>query len=175
MKPKSFAKNGALLIRKKIIFAKKIRHLTNNTTNKSNNTNYTGINNSLSYLISNQSNNSYLYSSQRLYPKNKIKEELIKSANNILTQRLYNKPPTKFLPYGLKRTIINESKEISLKNYMIDLIKKKRNDINNRELLINTSLINSSDKLERDYKNFLNSVLGKIKIYDKTIQEYLKQ
>ena len=191
MKTNPFIKNGSTLIRKKILFAKKISRLTNNITNKSNTTNYTGINKSLSYLASNPtySNNSNLFSPQRFYPRNKIKEELIKSANNILTQRIYNKSPTKFLPYGLKRTIINESKEISLKNYMIDLIKKKRIDINNRELLINTSLINSSDKLERDYKNFLNSVdnlkseqkndeekLSKIKmIYDKTSQEYFKQ
>ena len=189
MKTNPFVKNGSTLIRKKILFAQKIRQLTNNTTNKSNTTNYTGKNHSLSYLALNPTNNSNLFSPQRLSPRNKIKEELIKSANNILSQRMYNKSPIKFLPYGLKRTIINESKEISLKNYMIDLIKMKRNDINNRELLINTSLINSSDKLERDYKNFLNSVdnlkseqkndeekLGKIKmIYDKTSQEYFKQ
>ena len=158
MKTNPFIKNGSTLIRKKILFAKKINHLTNNTTNKSNTTNYTGINQSLSYLVSYPSYNSNLSSPQRFSPRNKIKEELIKSANNILNQRLYNKSPTKVLPYGLKRTIINESKEISLKNYIINLIKEKRNDINNRELLINTSLINSSDKLERDYKNFLNSV-----------------
>ena len=190
MKSIPFNHNDSSLIRKKILSIKKIKHLTNNnSTNKSNTTNYTGINNSLSNLGVDTKNKLYFYSPQRIPERTRIKEELINSANNILTQRKYNKSYLSIVPYSLKRTVIKQSKEISLKNYMIDLIKKKRIEIDNRELLINTSLLNSSDKLERDYKNFINSVdnlkseykkdeekLYKIKMmYDNKVKDYYQE
>ena len=130
------------LIKRKILLSKKIKYLHNNSSNKSDITNYTGKNKSLPNLDSNPNiTNSKLniYSPDKVSPRYKIKEELIKNANNILTQRISHKSPSQILSYGLKRNIINNSKDVSLKNYMINLIKKKRIEINNRELLIKDS------------------------------------
>ena len=55
-----------------------------------------------------------------------------------------------------KKEIIKQSKEISLNNYLIDLIKKERININKKELLIKASLINNSIKLEKNYQYCLN-------------------
>ena len=77
-----------------------------------------------------------MYSSDKISSKDKIKEELSKSSNNNLSQRINHKSPSQILHYRLKRSIINNSKDVSLKNYMINLIKKKKIEINNRELLI---------------------------------------
>ena len=88
-----------------------------------------------------------------------------------------------------KKEVLNAIKEISLKNYHIDLLKKKRIDIDAKENFINQSLLNSSHKLEKDYENFLNIVdnlkteqkkdeekLGKINhIYDTTLKELNKE
>ena len=190
MRNNPFLNKGSKIILKKIIINKKIKNLTNNTTNKSNTTNYSGINNSLSNtnIFPYTSQKPYFYSPQRTQ-RNLKKEELFKSANNIINQRINHISPSKIIPYGFKRTYINASKEISLKNYLIDLIKKKRNEINNNELKINNSLKSSSDKLEKDYKNFFISIdnlknekkreedkLNHIKIiYDNTLSEYIKQ
>ena len=88
-----------------------------------------------------------------------------------------------------KKEVLNAIKEISLKNYHIDLLKKKRIDIDAKENYINQSLLSSSHKLEKDYENFLNIVdnlkneqkkdeekLGKINhIYDTTLKELNKE
>lgn len=188
MRNNPFMNKGSKIILKKILTNRKIKNLTNNTTNKSNTTNYSGINNSLSKIFPYTSQRSYFHSPQST-PRNLKKEDLFKSANNIINQRINHISPTKIIPYGFKRTVINTSKEISLKNYMIDLIKKKRNEINNNELIINNTLKSSSDKLEKDYKNFFISIdnlktekkreedkLNHIKIiYDNTLSEYITQ
>ena len=190
MNSNPFIHNDSSIIKKKILLIKKIKHsANNNSTNKSNTTNFTGINNSLPNLGTNTTKITNLYSPQRIVERSKVREELINFANNILTQRKYNKSYLSISPYGQKRAIIKESKEISLKNYLIDVIKKKRIDIDKKEILINTSLMNSSDKLERDHKNFLNSVdnlksehkkveekLYKIKkIYDNSLDNYFQE
>ena len=76
------------LIKRKILLSKKIKYLHNNSSNKSDITNYTGKNTSLPNLDSNPNitnDNLYLYSPDKISPRNKIKEELMKRANDILT------------------------------------------------------------------------------------------
>ena len=192
MKINQFNYNDSSIFLKKLLLSKKLKNIktsTNITANQSKITNYTGINNSLSNLDTNISNKINFYSPQNIPKRNRINEELIKSANNILTQRMNNRKPPKIISYGLKKLYLDTSRKIALKNFKINLIKKKRIEINEKEMAINTSLLKISDKIEIDYKNFLNFVtkikkeekqneekLNKIKmIYDNTFNEYIKQ
>lgn len=189
MKGNPFIKNDSSIILKKILFSKKIEHLTNISTNKNNTTNLTGLNNSLPNLGRISYDKSYLFSHKKFPKIKKIKEKLIKNTNNSLIQRENNKSSDRIFFYMNKKEIIKQSKEISLNNYLIDLIKKERIDINKKELLIKASLINNSIKLEKNYQyclNFLDQLKYENKIeeekrnkiknmYDNNLNEYFCQ
>ena len=171
---------------------------TSNITNPSNkqnlSTNYS-ILNTLNNITTNKVNSlkkkrPYLYHSPKnVFNPQKIDYNILNTANNILKQRNNDKIFMYSLQRNSKKEVLNAIKEISLKNYHIDLLKKKRIDIDAKENFINQSLLNSSHKLEKDYENFLNIVanlkneqkkdeekLGKINhIYDTTLKELNKE
>ena len=64
--------------------------------------------------------------------------------------------------YSLQRNsrkdVLNTIKEISLKNFHINLIRKRRIDIDEKENYINQTLINSSHTLDKNYANFIKIV-----------------
>ena len=165
-----------------------------NTINTINNNTTSVINNNSSYLNNNIKNQLSKTRSQYHSPKNffnphKIDYDLIKTVNHILKQRSNEKIFLYSLRRNSKKEVINNIKEISLKNYHIDLLKKKRIDIDTKENYISQSLMQSSHKLEKDYKDFLNIVdtlkteqkkdeekLGQINnIYDTTLNELNKE
>ena len=167
---------------------------TSNITNPSNkqnlSTNYS-ILNTLNNITTNKVNSlkikrPYLYHSPKnVFNPQKIDYNILNTANNIIKQRNNDKIFMYSLQRNSKKEVLNAIKEISLKNYHIDLLKKKRIDIDAKENYINQSLLSSSHKLEKDYENFLNIVdnlkteqkkdeekLGKITdIYDTTLKE----
>ena len=126
------------------------------------------------------------HSPKNKYDPNKIYYNILNTANNIIKQRQNDKIFMYSLQRNSKKEVINAIKEISLKNYHIELLKKKRIDIDEKETYIHQSLLQSSHKLEKDYENFLNIVdnlkieqkkdeekLGKISnIYEATLKEY---
>ena len=98
------------------------------------------------------------HSPKYVFSPYKIDYNIINLANDILKQRNTQKIFMHSLLRNSRKNVIKTIKEISLKNYHIDLIKKKIIDINNNENLINQSLNISSNKLAEDFKNFLNNV-----------------
>ena len=171
---------------------------TSNITNPSNKQNLStncSIFNTLNNITTNKINSlktkrPYLHHSPKnIFSPNKIDYSIINTANNILKMRNNDKIFMYSLQRNSKKEVLKEIKEISLKNYHIDLLKKKRIDIDAKENFINQSLLNSSHKLEKDYENFLNIVdnlkneqkkdeekLGKINhIYDTTLKELNKE
>ena len=161
--------------------------INNNTTNLTNN-NSLFLNNNIKNKLSKTRTSQY-HSPKNIFNPKKIDYNLLKTANNILKQRSNEKIFLYSLRRNSKNEVINNIKEISLRNYHIDLLKKKRIDIDTKENYINHSLMQSSHKLEKDYKNFLNIVdmlkteqkkdeekLGQINyIYDTTLNELNKE
>lgn len=98
------------------------------------------------------------HSEKYVFSPNKIDYNIINIANEILKYRKSQKIFMNSLLRNSKKEVIKTSKEISLTKYYIDLIKKKRIDIDNKEKYINQSLNNSSYKLAKDYSNFLQNV-----------------
>ena len=171
---------------------------TSNITNPSNKQNLStncSILNTLNNITTNKINSlktkrpSLYHSPKNIFSPNKIDYSIINTANNILKMRNNDRIFMYSLQRNSKKEVLKEIKEISLKNYHIDLLKKKRIDIDAKENFINQSLLNSSHKLEKDYENFLNIVdnlkneqkkdeekLGKINhIYDTTLKELNKE
>ena len=89
----------------------------------------------------------------------KINQEIFLQANRILRHRLNGKITSSSPPRNPKNVIIDTIKEISLRNYHINLLKQKRIDIDNKENDIYNNFTNSSHQLENDYENFLNIIV----------------
>lgn len=53
---------------------------------------------------------------------------------------------------------VTDNREISMKNFLLDLLKDERSLINSKELLVSKTLKDSEVKLEKDYKNFVEFV-----------------
>ena len=51
---------------------------------------------------------------------------------------------------------VTDNREISMKNYLLDLLKDERSLINSKELLVSKTLKDSEVKIEKDYKNFVD-------------------
>ncbi len=75
--------------------------------------------------------------------------------------------------YKSKMDYIIENREICLKNHVIDLLKDKRTDINDKELAITKALKESENKLEKDNKEFLSYVEREKNKAKEQEQEYL--
>jgi len=133
----------------------------NNLTSSNTNNNsflYSNINSKNIISTVNTSRLSHFYSPKKFYDNHKINYDLLNEANDIIKQRRNNKAFLYSLLRNSKKDIINNIKEISLRNFHIDLIKKRRIDIDAKENYIKESLINSSHKLDKNYANFLNAI-----------------
>ena len=83
---------------------------------------------------------------------------LIEKADDILKERLKNKNVIIPSSKKYKHKALRISKDISLKNYIINLLQIKRTDINNKERMMNNALIEFSEQFNIDYKAFLEYV-----------------
>ena len=72
----------------------------------------------------------------------------------------------------MKKVYLNISKDISLKNYTIELLKKRRTKINEKEYLFNKALKEFDEQYEEDHKNF-NSFVEKIKNKEQKDERYI--
>ena len=85
--------------------------------------------------------------------------ELLDNAEQIMRERMKNHGVViaggKLL---LKSIALRVSKEVSKKNYTINLLKEKRTQINEKERLINQALKEFSESYENDHKKFIDFV-----------------
>ena len=85
------------------------------------------------------------------------KKDYIIEANKIIKKRIENKNTDLLgLKNKSKNSIISDTKEICLNNFVIDAIRKNINNMNIIENNHKKSLICSENELETDYKTFLN-------------------
>ena len=160
-----------------------VTNIKNESTKQNLTTNYSLMNSQNNMTTSNSNNNisnSLLYRASHFYsPKNifnpyKIDYDLLNEANDIIKQRKNNKAFLYSIQRNSKKDIINTIKEISLNNFHIDLLKKKRIDIDEKGNYINQSLINSSHKLDKNYASFVN-IVDKFKTEQKKDEEKIMQ
>ena len=86
---------------------------------------------------------------------NKHQIEILDKADTIIKERF------KFKDFGYeinkkfgKKVAIKEKKDISLKNYIINLLKKKRTEINENQRIMSDALKDFSNQFNVDYKKF---------------------
>ena len=103
--------------------------------------------------------------------KGKDQKAFINEANKIMRERMKNKGSTINSKSRKKNVVMNDTREICLKNYLIGLLKEKRTDINEKERNITKALRDSENKLDSDYKNFLDFVEGTKKKQKKEEEE----
>ncbi len=89
---------------------------------------------------------------------NRSPQSFINEANKILRDRIKNKGSPIYSKSKIKKVVINESKEIALKNYIINLLREKRTNINNKEVTITKALKVSENKFDNDYKSFVDYI-----------------
>lgn len=92
--------------------------------------------------------------------------QMMKDADKIVKtrNRITGYDPSK---KALKRKIyIGKSRDICLTNYIIEKIKERRTELNEKQNFIVNSLKNNEKRLDNDYKNFIDFV-DSIKIKDK--------
>ena len=148
----------------------------NLTSTNTNNNSFLHSNINSNNIIStvNTSRLSHYYPPKNIFDSHRINYDLLNEANEIIKQRRNDKAFLYSLLRNPKKDIVNTIKEISLRNFHIDLIKKRRIDIDEKENYINQSLINSSHKLDKNYANFLN-VVDALKTEQKKDEEKIKQ
>jgi len=110
-----------------------------------------------SRIKSSMDNSQFSKDSFENYYHNRSPQSYINEANKILRDRIKNGSPI-FSKSKIKHEVINESKEIGLKNYLINLLREKRTDINNKEVTITKALKGSENKFDNDYKNFVDYI-----------------
>jgi len=54
--------------------------------------------------------------------------------------------------------VIKDTREICMKNYMIDLLKSERTQLNDKELSIRKALNENESKFDNDYSKFLKYI-----------------
>ena len=161
----------------KLLSKKKNDYSSNNISATTNTTSKRKNNVNSSSIISNKAQNSHRilkkiklnnnYHPHRSINKSQIYSynakrstiEILENADQIMKERLKFHEVNR---YGMKNLIknvaIRNSKEVSLQNYTINLLKEKRTEINKKELLINKSLREYDNLFENDYKNFMNFI-----------------
>ena len=112
-----------------------INTLNNNTTNITNNNSGSSNDFNKNYISKNETYRlSPFYSPKNSYRTKKILDNnLFSVANDIMRQRRNDKIFLNSLLRNSKNEIINNIKELSLKNYHIDLLRKKRIEIDEKE------------------------------------------
>ena len=163
--PKNTSSRLPLIKKQKSKFFSNSNITINKTTS---NSHYSKINYNTSKTITNIKKN--ITKNSTLSPKSyspkddlkfpsKINQEIFLQANRILRHRLNGKITSSSPPHNPKNVIIDTIKEISLRNYHINLLRQKRIDIDNKENDIYNNFTNSSHQLENDYENFLNIIV----------------
>jgi myosin heavy subunit len=102
------------------------------------------------------------------------RKDFINEANKIMRERMKNKGSTINSKSKFKSEVLMDNKEISLKNYLIGLLKEKRTDLNEKERKIEKALKQSEIQLDRDTKDFIDFVEAtkrRLKLED---DEYIK-
>lgn len=94
------------------------------------------------------------------------------------TKKLFNeKAYQQVTPANNKESIFNfvsDNREISLKNFLLGLLKEERELINSKELLVSKTLKDSEIKMEKDYKNFVDFVEEEKKIQKANEQKIIE-
>ena len=102
------------------------------------------------------------------------RKDFINEANKIMRERMKNKGSTINSKSKFKSEVLMDNKEISLKNYLIGLLKEKRTDINEKERNIEKALKQSENQLDRDTKEFIDFVEATKKRLKLEDDEYVK-
>ena len=102
------------------------------------------------------------------------RKDFINEANKIMRERMKNKGSTINSKSKFKSEVLMDNKEISLKNYLIGLLKEKRTDINEKERKIEKALKQSEVQLDRDTKEFIDFVEATKRRHKLEDDEYVK-
>ncbi len=86
----------------------------------------------------------------------KIDLASISESKKILNERPKNKNSKNQLESIFN--FVTDNREISMKNFLLDLLKDERSLISSKEILVSKTLKDSEVKLEKDYKNFMDFV-----------------
>ena len=79
-------------------------------------------------------------------------------ANKIMKERMKNKGNTLNAKHRMRGLVMNDTRDICLKNYLIGLLKESRTDLNEKEKDITKALRDGETRLETDYRNFIEFV-----------------
>ena len=106
--------------------------------------------------------------------QSRSRKDFINEANKIMRERMKNKGSTINSKSKFKNEVLMDNKEISLKNYLIGLLKEKRTDINEKERKIEKALKQSEVQLDRDTKEFIDFVEATKRRHKLEDDEYVK-
>ena len=81
-------------------------------------------------------------------------------ANKIMKERMKNKGNAITSKHRMRNIVMNDTRDICLKNYLIGLLKESRTDLNEKEKNITKALRDSENRLDTDYRNFIDFVEG---------------
>ena len=84
----------------------------------------------------------------------------ITEANKIMKERMKNKGNAITSKHRMRNLVMNDTRDICLKNYLIGLLKESRTDLNEKEKNITKALRDSENRLDTDYRNFIDFVEG---------------
>ena len=84
----------------------------------------------------------------------------ITEANKIMKERMKNKGNAITSKHRMRNIVMNDTRDICLKNYLIGLLKESRTDLNEKEKNITKALRDSENRLDTDYRNFIDFVEG---------------
>ena len=122
----------------------------------------------------NSTNSEFSHDTFKEQFQGRSRKDFINEANKIMRERMKNKGSTINSKSKFKNQVLMDNKEISLKNYLIGLLKEKRTDINEKERNIEKALKQSENQLDRDTKEFIDFVEAtkrRLKLED---DEYVK-
>ena len=122
----------------------------------------------------NSTNSEFSHDTFKEQFQGRSRKDFINEANKIMRERMKNKGSTINSKSKFKNEVLMDNKEISLKNYLIGLLKEKRTDINEKERNIEKALKQSENQLDRDTKEFIDFVEAtkrRLKLED---DEYVK-
>jgi hypothetical protein len=95
----------------------------------------------------------------------------ITEANKIMKERMKNKGNAITSKHRMRNIVMNDTRDICLKNYLIGLLKESRTDLNEKEKNITKALRDSENRLDTDYRNFIDFVEGTKKKQKKEEEE----
>ena len=98
------------------------------------------------------------YNKPKLDYSDNSKNQIIEEANKILNERSKNRGLSLTTRPKGKHAFITDTKEVSLKNYLIKELKDERTKLNDKELIIQQDLKQSEFKLQNDRSQFNNYV-----------------